>query len=511
MGKVPLYSIPTILSCGVLKKLFTFLLWGVAVFQLYAQSTTFSPHVMVPPRLSYDAIIAIPTPIEGSMVFDTTNKVVRVFKENKWFPLAYSTQQTLSPGLLSWQGEGTESQGLVEYARDIAVDAAGDVYITGAFSGNLLFGTLGIPSSGGYDMFIAKFNGSGTCLWVQRGGGAGQDYGKDITVDAAGNVYVTGQFQGPAAFSTVNLTSSVDDFFVAKYNSAGTLQWVHKGGGKLQDAGNGIVTDARGNVYVTGFFSDTATFGNTTLTSAGSTDIFVAKYNTDGALQWINRAGGTDSDQGHAIAVDANGYVYLTGSFYGQSFFDKTGLYASFGLSDTFLAKYNSNGFFQWVLKPGWPLSGNENDIVADSKGDVYITPGSGSITIAKYSGNGATQWSHQMKENGGNTFSSSGLAVDASDNVYLTGKFSDKVTFSSTTLTSAGSSDVFVAKYSVTGALQWVKQAGGPGSDSGEGVAASPDGAVYATGQFAATATFGALRLTSTGAQDIFVVKFVD
>ncbi len=182
MGKAPLYSIPTILSCGVLKKLFTFLLWGVAVFQLYAQSTTFSPHVMVPPRLSYDAIIAIPSPIEGSMVFDTTNKVVRVFKEKKWFPLAYSTQQTRSPGLLSWQGEGTESQGLVEYAQDIAVDAAGDVYITGAFSGNLLFGTLGIPSSGGYDMFIAKFNGSGTCLWVQEGGGAGQDYGKDVTV-----------------------------------------------------------------------------------------------------------------------------------------------------------------------------------------------------------------------------------------------------------------------------------------------------------------------------------------
>ncbi|AEI46738.1 SBBP repeat-containing protein [Runella slithyformis] len=389
----------------------------------------------------------------------------------------------------------------MEYARDIAVDTAGHVYITGAFSGTLRFGTLSIPYSGGYDMFIAKFNGSG----------AGQDYGKDITVDAAGNIYVTGQFQGPAAFSTINLTSSADDFFVARYNSAHTLRWVQKGDGKLQDAGNGIAADARGNVYVTGFFSDVATFSSTTLTSAGSTDIFVAKYNTDGALQWINRAGGTDSDQGHAITVDSNGNVYLTGAFYGQTFFDKTGLYASFGLSDTFLAKYNGNGFFQWVLKAGRPLSGNENDIAVDTKGDVYITPGSGSISIAKYSGDGATQWSHQLKENGGSTFSSSGLAVDASDNVYLTGKFADKVAFGSTTLTSAGSSDIFVAKYNVTGMLQWAKQAGGPGSDSGEGVAAGPEGAAYATGQFAATAAFGASRLTSTGAQDIFVVKFVD
>lgn len=264
-------------------------------------------------------------------------------------------------------------------------------------------------------------------------------------------------------------------------------------------------------MYVTGFFSDTAAFGPTTLTSSGSADVFVAKYNTNGALQWINRAGGTDSDQGHAITVDANGNVYLTGAFYGQTFFDKTGLYASFGLSDTFLAKYNGNGFFQWVLKAGWPLSGNDNAIAIDSKNDVYITPGSGSISIAKYSGNGSPQWSHQIKENGGSTFSSSGLSVDASGNVYLTGKFADKVAFGSMTFTSVGSSDVFAAKYNVTGTLQWAKQAGGPGSDSSEGVAASPDGTAYATGQFAATAAFGASRLTSTGAQDIFVVKFVD
>ena len=493
-----------------MKKLYTLFVLCWYVCQLHAQSTTISPNVMVPPRLSYDAILAIPSPIEGSMVFDTTNKVVRVFKESKWAALAYSQQQTLSPGILTWKGEGEESVGLSETARDIAVDPEGNVYITGSFSGRLIFGELAIPSTGGYDIFIAKFNANGKCLWVQKAGGAGQDYGKDITVDTQGNVYITGQFRGPAIFSTINLTSSEDDFFVAKYNTSGTLQWVQKGGGLRQDAGNAIIVDAVGSVYVTGFFSDTAAFGTTNLVSAGGTDIFIAKYNTSGTLQWAKKAGGVDNEQGHGIGMDGSGYLYIVGVFNGNSLFDATSLYASFGLSDTFLAKYNSVGSLVWVQKQGWPSSGNESELVIDTYGGIYITSGLGSILMAKYTGGGEPQWSKQIKENGGNTFSSSGLAVDSFGNVYLTGNFSGKVTFGTTTLTSAGSSDVFVVKYNVSGVQQWVKKAGGIGSDIGEGVAAGAD-AAYVTGQFNGTSVFGATTLTSVGAYDIFVMKIVE
>ncbi len=498
------------LTFDILKNIFTFFLSVGLICQLHAQSTTITPEVMVPPRLSYNAILAIPSPIEGSMAFDTTNKVVRVYKGNKWLALAYS-QETFLPGILAWKATGEETRGLFESAKDIAVDPEGNVYITGTFSGSILFGNTTTASTGGYDIFIAKYNSTGTCLWVQKAGGAGADEGRDIAVDTRGNVYVTGQFTGPATFGGLNLTSSNEDIFIAKYNSLGKVQWVQKAGGPKQDAGNGIFVDFAGYVYVAGFFTDTAVFGSKSLISAGSTDMFVAKYTDGGVLEWIRQAGGTDSDRAHTVAVDGAGSIYVAGEFYGKSVFDGTSLYASFGLSDTFIVKYNYEGTLQWLQKAGLPLSGSECDLTTDLAGNVWLTSGSGSIYTAKYSRSGVLLWLQQAKGVGGNDFSSTGVAADAAGNVYVTGKFSGTTTFNTVTLTSAGSSDIFVAKYNVGGDFQWVQQAGGAGSDGGEGIIADAKGNIYAIGNFYGPAAFGATKLTSAGLYDIFIMKIVE
>ncbi|MEZ4905193.1 MAG: SBBP repeat-containing protein [Spirosomataceae bacterium] len=100
---------------------------------------------------------------------------------------------------------------------------------------------------------------------------------------------------------------------MVKYNSGGIFQWVQKGGGTSSEWGQGIATDGSGNVYVTGFFNGTATFGATPITSAGN-DIFVVKYNSGGSFQWVQKAvGGTGSEQGLGIATDGSGNVYVTG------------------------------------------------------------------------------------------------------------------------------------------------------------------------------------------------------
>ena len=114
--------------------------------------------------------------------------------------------------------------------------------------------------------------------WVQTAGGIVNDLGYGIAVDASGNVYITGYFNDTATFGTTSKTSAGSaDIFVAKYSNAGSLQWVQTAGGTSYDLGNGITVDASSNVYITGYFNGTATFGATSKTSAGSADIFVAR------------------------------------------------------------------------------------------------------------------------------------------------------------------------------------------------------------------------------------------
>ena len=165
-------------------------------------------------------------------------------------------------------------------------------------------------------------------LWATQAGGAGIiDEGLGIATTERGDSYVTGFFnQGTTTFgedepNETTLTSAGgSDIFVAKFAPDGALLWANRAGGTGRDLGRGIATTERGDSYVTGHFTGTATFGQdepneTTLTSAGRSDIFVAKYNRDGALLWAIQAGGTDIDQGLGIATTERGDSYVTGFF----------------------------------------------------------------------------------------------------------------------------------------------------------------------------------------------------
>ena len=187
----------------------------------------------------------------------------------------------------------------------IAADGAGNSYVTGFFNGPATFGA-GEPSQTtltGAGTFIAKYNAIGTLVWAQRAAG---NHGRGIATDGTGYSYVTGELAG--------------DIFVAKYDPNGALVWSKRAGGTGGDRGEAIATDGAGNSYVTGLLAGTGTFGagevnQTTLTSAGGADIFVAKYDSSGALVWAKRAGASISDLGHGIATDGAGNAYVTGLF----------------------------------------------------------------------------------------------------------------------------------------------------------------------------------------------------
>jgi hypothetical protein len=336
------------------------------------------------------------------------------------------------------------------------------VYVTGYYQGTATFGTTIKTTAGSTDIFVAKYDSGGALQWVQSAGGTSSDGGNGIAVDGSGGVYVTGYYQGTATFGTTTKTSAgLFDIFVAKYSGSGVLQWVQSAGGTSFDFGNAIAVDGSGNVYVTGKYEATATFGTTTKTSAGIADIFVAKYNSVGVTwDWVQSAGGTSDDVGRGIAVDGSGNVYVTGWYFGTATFGTT-TKTSAGLFDIFVAKYNSSGALQWV----------------QSAGDTSIDEGHG-------------------------------IAVDGSGGVYVTGNYQGTATFGATTKTSAGGSDIFVARYNSSGALQWVQSAGGTSYDYGNAIAVDGSGNVYVTGRYQGTATFGNNSLTSAGATDIFVAR---
>ena len=412
----------------------------------------------------------------------------------------------------------------------IAVDAYGNSYITGYFRESATFGTTTLTSSSDYgsDIFVAKMDINGNWLWAKQAGGTDYDDGYSIAVDVNGNSYVTGYFYGSATFGTTTLTSSgSDDIFVAKLDINGNWLWAKQAGGTSYDYGNRIAVDAYGNSYVTGYFkSSSCSFGTITLNSSGYEDIFVAKMDSNGNWMWAKQAGGTSEDGGTSIAVDANGNSYVTGSFKESANFGTTTLTSS-GSWDIFVAKIDHNGNWLWAKQAGGTDNNGGISIAVDANGNSYVTGGFygsscsfstitlinssieySDIFVAKIDYNGNWLWAKQA---GGTSYDyGEGIAVDDNGNSYVTGRFGDSATFGTTTFTSSGDSDIFVAKLDSSGNWLWAKQAGGTDDDDGNGIAVDDNGNSYVTGYFWSSATFGATTLTSSSdyGSDIFVAK---
>jgi PKD repeat protein len=359
-------------------------------------------------------------------------------------------------------------------------------------------------------------------LWAQKAVGWGYDYGWSIAMDNSGNSYVTGSFSNSATFGSTALTGSGNnDIFVAKMDSNGNWIWAKKAGGSGTDSGNGIAVDNSGNSYVTGYFQDTASFGTTTLTNSGSRDIFVAKIDSSGNWLWAQKADGSSDDYGQDIAVDNFGNSYVTGYYQGTTVFGSTTLTGSWN-NDIFVAKLDSTGNWLWAKKAGGSSHDYGYSIAVDNSGHSYVTgsfrgtagfgsttltsSGGNDIFVAKLDSNGNWLWA--KKAGGSSDDYGRSIAIDNSGNSYVTGYFPGTAGFGSTTLTSSGGNDIFVAKLDSSGNWLWAKKAGGSSSDYGQDIAVDNFGNSYVTGYFSGTAGFGSTTLICSGNSDIFVAK---
>jgi hypothetical protein len=409
-------------------------------------------------------------------------------------------------------------------------------------------GTSNLTSAGGLDVFVTKQNSQGELLWAVRAGGTQDIQATSIAVDATGNVYVTGYFSGTADFDprptdVLNLTAVAGDVFVWKLSPAGAVVWAKRAGGSGFDSGSSLAIDSAGDVYVTGQFIGTAEFNDggisSTLTSEGpAADVFVWKMTSAGVIQVIVRLGGTGTDRSVDIGLDSAGSLYVTGNFQGTADFDPSaGTSANLtavGSHDVFVVKLR-NFVVQWAKRAGGSSFDNGTSIDFDSSGNVYVTgnfegpanftSNGNSITLSSAGQDEVFVWKLNPTNGDGvwaKSAGSSGLdggravTVDSSDNVYVTGYFSGTADFdpdgSSANLTAVGSIDVFVWKLSTAGALVWARQARASDFSDGTSIDSDSSGDVYVAGSFVGTADFdpneNVSNLTSAGSEDAFVWK---
>ncbi len=255
-------------------------------------------------------------------------------------------------GVVEWVADAVGQGGYSDLA--IVTDMGGSVYIAGTFRKPVMFGTTTLVADGASDMFLAKWDKDGNFQWARRGGGNNLDVARGLAIDSSNNCYVTGSYRNIGVFGSHDVTSMGGyDVFVVKYNSEGTEQWVRSFGGENNDNGHGIATDGAGNVYVTGDFAGEAAFGPLYLQSVAApplTDIFVLKLAPDGIVKWAISSSSPFNEYAYGIAVERGGDAYVTGGFIGHIMFDTIVARGIGGIGmDMFIAKFDSSGAVLWA------------------------------------------------------------------------------------------------------------------------------------------------------------------
>ena len=402
--------------------------------------------------------------------------------------------------------------------QGVTTDSSGNIYVTGHTWGGL-DGTGHTWGEGDYegkinlgytDVFLVKYNSSGTKQWTKQLGTSYWDYGNSVTTDSSDNIYVnvvtSGDLDG-------NTSSGGNDTFLVKYNSSGTKQWTKQLGTSNNDYGNSVTSDSSDNIYVTGY-TDGGLDGNT---SSGYNDIFLVKYNSSGTKQWTKQLGTSYLDEGYSVTTDSLDNIYVTG----WTNWNLDGNTSSGG-RDIFLLKYNSSGTKQWTKQLGSSSVDEGYGVTTDSLDNIYVTgitygdldgntkSGNGDIFLVKYDSSGTKQWTKQLGTS--SRESGTSVATDSSGNIYVTGHTQGCNSCSTVMATrgldgntNSGSLDVFLVKYNSSGTKQWTKQLGTSISEWGQDVTSDSSGNIYVTGS-----TEGGLDGNiNSGSYDIFLVKY--
>lgn len=376
-----------------------------------------------------------------------------------------------------WSKKGGGS--LTDRGYGVIIDYTGNMVVAGHYMGIATFDTVTRTGAGNLDAFTAKYDTSGNILWFKDGKDLGQSSSRGIAYDNHGNTAVVGYYgssSGPTiTFDNIVLTTAGQrDIFLVKYNSDGVVQWGATAGGvKTGEEGKAVACDANGNIYITGMFVDTASFGNITLLGNGNSDIFIAKYNPQGQIVWAKSAGGPNADVGYSIDVDKNGNIFVGGNIDSLAYFGSTTVHVNAdSMTDAFVANYDADGNIKWVITVGGQDDDNCSRVIADAEGNCLVF---------------------------GNFRSTTSTGA----------KFGNSLL----TATSVGFDDIYFMKVSPTSEILWVKQAGGSDLDKITDATVNSKGKILVTGYFKGYLKIGSDSLVSvtSAKEDIFLTQIVN
>jgi hypothetical protein len=348
-----------------------------------------------------------------------------------------------------WTGSGIESASGIEFETSTS-----SLFFCGQMSGTSAYvDTCNV----GAGLYLAQLDTSGDCQWARNFPSLGSFYAfTGITLDNSGNAFVTGGTDGTTIFDSNNIISAGG--FVAKFSTIdGSCLWA-KNITDIQNYPVGRVKYADGNLYITGTAINDTLMIDTALVYCDSIDLWVAKFDTSGNVQWVRTFGGPNADQGGYMSVDGNKNSYVAGTFKDTAFFDGDTITNSNGL-DWFLAKYDSSGNFIWVRQ----ANADASDL------------------------------------------SSRSVSSDVNGFTYVTGQFYGSATFGTYNITAVDSPEAFVVRYSSNGTCLGAEHFG---IAKGMDVIQDGNGAFYLSGGFRFTISLGSDTLTSFGNQDFFLAK---
>ncbi|MBL7047666.1 MAG: SBBP repeat-containing protein, partial [Candidatus Marinimicrobia bacterium] len=345
----------------------------------------------------------------------------------------------------------------------------GSVYWVNTFDQEITLGSITLTPDGWSNSFVANVTSSGSINWVQPG----KFYCNAITPSVNGTSYLAGSFNVSQQFGQTTITNmGGNDAFIAQVSSSGTFVTAASYGGGKNESGKNIITSMDGSTYQVGTFEGSITVGNSTITTLGSNDIFIAKYTSAGEPIWVTQAGGGDYDYVAGVDIDDNENVYITGHFGGRS--------ANFGVFNVtstlnpsvYVAKLDSSGSFIWANSSGGLPASN--------------------------------LWDYQVQ--------SGGITADPNGNCFITGLFRDNVSFGFNTLESntgnSWESNVYIAKVNASGAFMWSILAGGGDYSCGSDIINDSNGNLYVSGSFSGqNRLFGSIQVS--GPDDYSILPF--
>jgi len=377
-----------------------------------------------------------------------------------------------------------------DYSRSVAVDASGNVYLSGTTEGD-----LGGPSAGGSDAFLTKFDPDGGELWTTQIGSSSNDSSSSVAVDKWGNIYIGGTTGGNLG----GTNAGSRDAFLSKFDSDGNVLWKTQIGTSSPDVCTSVAVDNSGNAFVSGWIQGTI-YGR----NPWEDDAFLSKFDPDGNKVRTIRISSADSfDHGKCVTVDASQNVYFGGSTKGDLGGRNSGFF------DAFLIKFGSNGGEDWRTQFGTSTWDHIWSVAVDASGNAYVSgytggdlsgPHAGGYDdafLSKFDSGGNQLWTKQIGTRGSDV--SQSVAVDASGNAYIGGWTGGDLGGSS-----AGSYDAFLWKFDPDGNEVWTTQIGTSSEDRSYSVVLDASGNVYISGR-----TGGDLGGPSAGRYDAYLVKY--